>query len=163
MIKGVVPGSCGAIRFETNSVTYDKYRVNQDGTSIEQSTGTHYTVSAIIDYEYIRPVTIQDKLRDRLGISCTSSHSEYDNEYPDWYGYQKGGSRFWFPVVYNFVKTNPKFQQSASCTTTTQCYYKNTYNNIEYDNFAFGGAPCGRTDYHCWAENSSWLRVWNPK
>lgn len=161
MIKGVVPGSCGGIRFETSSSTYKKYRVSQDGTSIEQGTGTYYTVSAVIDYDYIRPVTIQDKLRNILGISCSLPHSEYDNEYPDWYRIPKGGLTP-YPSVDNFVKTNPNFKQSASCTTTAQCYYKNTYNNIVYSNFAFGGAPCGRTDYHCWAENSNWLRVWNP-
>lgn len=173
IIRGIVPGSCSQIQFETTETPYTKYRLSIDGNSIESDTEINYTVKSYIEYDYIRPVTIQDKLKETT--SCHPVNIRED-EFPRWYAEKLGlnvytQSPFFgvyynnfqnrFPGTDNYLFVNAHYQKTETCENTISCYY-NT--DDTYPNYPFGGAPCAFEDFNCWGSARDWRKVWetNP-
>ena len=162
IISGPVPNSCGELQFETTTRTYTKYRASQDGQTIEESTGTHYTVTAYIEYDYIRPISVYDKVKEILGVTCSVDYNEQDI-YPDWYGSVVGVPNIFYTSVPNFVGREPIFFNS--CGGSTDCYYKGA--NDDSCDISYAGdcvdkapAPCADEDWICWStNNSAWLKL----
>lgn len=60
MIEGVVPGSCGGLKYET--IDYPGLAYRRTPTGAESSNFTLGVMVAYFEYEYKRPLNIQDKL-----------------------------------------------------------------------------------------------------
>lgn len=167
IVKGIIPGSCSELKFSTTETEYIKYRTTLDGSTIQQATEKHYTVTAYITYDYIRPITIQDKLK---GINTCLPEGSTEDEFPRWYAEQLGlnvytSSPFFgiyynnyqnlFPGTDNYLLVNKDISKVGTCSDSIQCDY-----NTQYPNYPFAGAPCAFEDFHCWGAARDWRKVW---
>lgn len=178
IVQGIVPGTCSSLQFETTYKNYTRWRVANEGGFETQDSSDYATVKAYVEYDYIRPATIQDKLKgwspdsDSYACAQESSPSNASDEYPDWYarllrvetsipGYffnydnqqNKGG-------VANYIRRKQIITRASYCGDSLTTYDPEDYNKDGDRNYPFGGAPCGRDDYLCWADNRDWISVW---
>lgn len=174
MIQGIVPGTCSSVTFSTSYQHYTKWKVANGGGYDTADDNYYITVKAYVAYDYIRPVTIQDKLKgwtpDSEGYSCSQegNTSNARDEYPEWYartlgvetrdvlGYEIQN----YGNVDNYIRKKTWITQTNSCGESLTSYYPSDYYKDGDRNYPFGGAPCGREDYLCWADNRDWISVW---
>ena len=178
MLQGIVPGTCSDLYFETENQTFSKY--GTDGTSIHTGTVTLRTIKAYVSYDYIRPVTIQDKLKgysaESEGYACsqdgTNRTSQHNNathdDYPAWYAQSLGvetTDTLGYPIQNygrsaNYVRKKTDYSKNSSCgDSLTTCQHRGYYKDGN-PQYPYGGAPCGKNDYLCWSKNRDWISVW---
>jgi len=172
IVQGIVPGTCSAVQFETTTEELPKVRV-ANGGGVESSTYTFYTSKAYIEYDYIRPVTIQDVLKgwtEGGTVPCEESRgnsSTYD-EFPEWYAQSLGLSTrdtLFYPIqnygrTGNYIRRKQTVSKKTYCGDSLTSYVPDDYNKDGDSNYPYGGAPCGRNDYNCWSRNRDWITVW---
>lgn len=176
MIQGIVPGSCSDIWFSTKTDTYSRYRVSGDG--VQSGTWNVYTIRAYVTVSYTRPVTIQDKLKgwspDSDSYACaddplgSTGYAEAYDDFPEWYAQTLGietRDTLGYPIqnygrTGNYIRRKTWINKSTSCGESLTSSTPEDYNKGGDHNYPFGGAPCGRTDYVCWADNRDWISVW---
>jgi hypothetical protein len=177
IVQGMVPGTCSELKFENKSITEGKARAaaptDSRGGEPEFGTWTSNTVKAYITYDYIRPVTIQDKLKGYGGgeFACAQEGTtgNASDPYPEWYARSLGlqtTDTLGYPIqnyggTNNYIRRKQYVQKLSYCGDSLTSYGPEDYNKGGDDNYPFGGAPCGRNNYVCWSENRDWINVWN--
>ena len=174
IVRGMVPGTCSDLQFETQTFTHNKTRATADSDgAIESSTWNSYLVRAYITYDYIRPVTIQDKLKgyeaDAEDYAC-AQEGVYGpaDEYPEWYASRLGlqtRDTLGYPIQNygrsnNYIRREQYAKKLNYCGDSLTSYSPKDYYKDGDENYPFGGAPCGRNNYVCWSENRDWITVW---
>lgn len=153
IIEGVVPGSVSDV--QQTSYNDGGVAISRDGTIINDV----MTVYAFYyTYSYIRPVTMQDILRNDDSILCTDDYLQVlDNNtyasctflpFPSIYASKVGWpfSRNWDVYEGNldgvsYVHVKPYYYQRSGCESSISCYYK-------HEVFI-----CGTNDICCLAQN----------
>lgn len=153
IIEGVVPGSVSDV--QQTSYNDGGVAISRDGSIINDV----MTVYAFYyTYSYIRPVTMQDILRNDEAILCTDDYLQVlDNNtyasctflpFPSIYASKVGWpfSKNWDVYGGNlngvsYAHIKPYYYQRSGCESSISCYYK-------HEVFI-----CGTTDICCLAEN----------
>jgi len=174
IVQGMVPGTCSDLQFETQSFPHNKTRAAADSNgAIESSTWNSYLVRAYITYDYIRPVTIQDKLKgyeaDSEDYACAQDGVYAPSDaYPEWYASTLGlktRDTLGYPIQNyggsnNYIRREQYAKKLSYCGDSLTSYRPKDYYKDGDENYPFGGAPCGRNNYVCWSENRDWISVW---
>ena len=172
IVQGIVPGTCGGLQFETTTKEYPMVKVGNAG-GVDSSTYTFYTTKAYVEYDYIRPLTIQDILKgwtegDTVPCEETRGNSSTYDEFPEWYAQSLGLSTrdtLFYPIqnygrTGNYVRRKQEVFKETYCGDSLTSYVPDDYNKGGDSNYPYGGAPCGRNDYNCWSRNRDWITVW---
>lgn len=172
IVQGIAPGTCSEVKFSHRATPYTKYRVGGEG-GVETGSYNIWTTTAYVEYDYIRPVTIQDILKgwsegDSAPCEPGGNSSSHD-DFPEWYARSLGietTDTLGYPIqnygkTGNYVRRKQNVQKLTYCGESLTSYVPDDYYKGGNPTYPFGGAPCGRSDYNCWARNRDWITVWN--
>jgi hypothetical protein len=137
IIEGIVPGSVSSVIME--SFNSGGVSITRDG-DIQNDVSTTYAF--YYTYNYIRPVTIQDIMRNDSSIICsvdsfevnstnTYSHctnlpfpSQYASNLDLYRAHQFNLNKTGYLDGVSYTNTNPTYYQASSCDGAISCYYK---------------------------------------
>lgn len=137
IIEGVVPGSVSTVQQESYK---DKKGISITRTGVvKNEVATIYAF--YYTYDYIRPVTIQDILRNDSSIMCTSDFFEIKNDntyhqcsalpFPSQYAsnldiaaaYRFNVGKTGFLEGVSYTNVHPIYYQKSNCDGAITCYY----------------------------------------